>query len=246
MDNNAVLVAAKQEYTSQLQDTLLESMYLCFAETWEVKGYTPLKDFQKKMCEIPLWNQMVIDSKVKDILDLNKISVEYLDKLVEAVFLSNIKILSVVKLNNKKHVVNVKVPSTRNFIHKCYIESARAFYTKPYVFDSRCTDENRNEKIKTALTVISDSIDKTIRNLIPMEDILNEYLNSNGDEEEITQEPTKFDVDEPDFETPESDQEDEQEGHREHIEKLEDEDDEFMKPPETMKIEIPEEQNFFD
>lgn len=243
--DNSILLVAKQEYTNQLQDILLETMFLCFSGFWDSKTYTPLKDFQKKMCDIPVWNQNVIDAKVSDIITSNKVTTDFLDKLIEAVFLSNIKILSVVKLSDKRQTVNVKVPSTRNFIHKIYIECARAFYSKPYLFDPRGNEQSRETKIKDALTIISESIDKTIRNLIPMEDILNEYLNASEQDQAQDQaqeeKPEIFDVEEPDFDKNEPEEEAPDDEARDEDPES---DDEFMRPPpppqaETMNIPMP-------
>jgi hypothetical protein len=179
MDHN-LLVAARTEYTEKLQDVLSEGIYKGIKNIWnecKSEGKTNLlMKFQNKLCQIPKWNQDVIDKCCDETL----ISDGYLDKIIEAVFLSNVKILSVVKLNDNKKTINVSVPNTKHFIHRCYIESARRFYTDPYLIDDRESNVNTlNEiqrNIKRSLTVIRDSIEKTIRSMIPMEDILTKYL----------------------------------------------------------------------
>ena len=186
MDHN-LLVAARTEYTEKLQDVLSEGIYKGIKNIWnECKKESKtnlLMKFQNKLCQIPKWNQDVIDKCCDETL----ISDGYLDKIIEAVFLSNVKILSVVKLNASKKTINVSVPNTKHFIHRCYIESARRFYTDPYLIDDRESNSNTlNEiqrNIKRSLTVIRDSIEKTIRSMIPMEDILTKYLESEEQEE---------------------------------------------------------------
>ena len=186
--DNGLLIAARETYTEELQDILHLSIYDGIKKIWtncktEDKK-SPLKLFQSRLCLIPEWNQEVINDYYKKILKLSDMSEEYLDKIIEAVFLSNIKILSVVKLQAKKQVININVPETKNFIHKCFIETARQFYADPHLIDDRDiaapTEIARN--VKRSSRIIRDSIEKTIRNSIPMEEILNKYLDSHEDE----------------------------------------------------------------
>jgi hypothetical protein len=141
MDNNLIL-AARNEYTEQLQDILCEGIYQEIKNIWSscntLTELNVLKSFQLKLCQIPQWNQEIINGKCERTVK----SGEYLDKIIEAVFLSNVKILSVVKLNDKRKTINVNVPDTKHFIHRCYIESARAFYQDPYLVDDRENGSN--------------------------------------------------------------------------------------------------------
>jgi hypothetical protein len=205
----SLLIAARVEYTNQLQEMIYETIYCGIKKTWESckENENPLKCFQNKLCLIPEWNQEVISSYYKKILS-PELSAEYLDKIIEAVFLSNIKILSVVKLQNKKQVININVPDTKNFIHKCFIESARQFYSDPHLMDDR-DYYNSGEivrNVKRSYKIILESIEKTIRSMIPMEEILNKYLDSQeedvkiisesdheSDQEQVAENPIKSD-----------------------------------------------------
>lgn len=210
MDHN-LLVAARSEYTDKLQDILCEPICNGIKEIWErckkEHRNSPLSNFQKKLCSIPEWNQEVINVQLKKIISKNDLSNDYLDKIIEAVFLSNVKILSVVKLNDSKQTIDVKVPDTKNFIHRCFIESARRFYCDPYLIDDRESGSNTkqeiNRNVKRCNSTINDSIDKTIRAMIPMEDILNKYLkdqsevDSEASMEEEQHSPIKEETHEP-------------------------------------------------
>jgi hypothetical protein len=184
--DSTVLIAAKQEYTEQLYDILTEGMINISKELWTISksSINPLKVFQEKLCDIPNWNKQVLTKHYKTILERKDISEEFLEKVLEAVFLSNIKILSVVKLENKKQTVNIKIPDTQNFIHNCIIQLARELYQDPHLIDDR---ESKNSKIelqrnsKRLLKITRESIEKTIRNMIPMKDILDKYLEANDD-----------------------------------------------------------------
>jgi hypothetical protein len=70
MEHN-LLVAARSEYTEKLQDTLSESIYEGIKDIWlSSKGNkrSPLSEFQKKLCDVPKWNQDVIDNLCKQII----------------------------------------------------------------------------------------------------------------------------------------------------------------------------------
>lgn len=198
MEQN-LLVAAKTEYTEQLQDILKDSVYEHIKNIWnkckEENKTEVLQKFQHKLCTVPQMNQATIIEMAEKILEKNKISQDYLDKIIEAIFLSHIKILSVVKLNNKKHTVNVKVPDTKHFIHKCLVESARNFYSDPYLIDDREYGSNTKNEIKRNIKrshkIISESVDKTIRSMIPMEDILTQYLADQKDSDSESESDTE-------------------------------------------------------
>lgn len=183
---STVLIAAKQEYTEQLYDILTEGIVNILKDSWIVSkpSINPLRVFQEKLCDIPNWNKQVLTKHYKTILDKKDITEEFLEKVLEAVFLSNIKILSVVKLENKKQTVNIKIPDTQNFIHNCIIQLARELYQDPHLIDDR---ESKNSKIelqrnsKRLSKITRESIEKTIRNMIPMKDILDKYLEANDD-----------------------------------------------------------------
>jgi hypothetical protein len=180
------------EYTHQLQELLSKHIHEGIHGLWEEVRKTEkkslLKRFQEKLCFIPNWSQELVDKEYSRIT--KSVSKDYLDKLLEAVFLSNIKILSVVKLNNSSRKIDVNVPDTKHFIHKCYIETAREFYSDPYMIEDRSTHITNSEfhsNYKRRFQVINDCIEKTIRNTIPMEEILNKYLSI--EEPELQQEP---------------------------------------------------------
>lgn len=210
MEHN-LLVAARAEYTEQLRDILSDGIQQGIKKIWDdCKSETKtnvLSSFQKKLCSIPEWNQEIINVRCKRAVEDYGISEEYLDKIIEAVFLSNVKILSVVKLNDKKQTINVSVPDTKHFIHRCYIESARRFYADPYLVDDRESGSNTQSEIqrnvKRSNIAIRDSIERTIRGMIPMEDILTKYLDAAAeDDTEIdhTEEEIHEPEPEPDFE----------------------------------------------
>ena len=179
------LVAAKKEYTTQLCDILSPLLYMGFKSIWKNckdTGKASLKSFQEKLTSVPIWNQDIIDNEYNRIV--KETDCQWLDKLIEAVFLSNVKVLSTVRIGKAK-TINIVVPETKRFIHQCYIEGARRLWQDPYLIDDRpnsltYAELKRNEKRMTL--TLADSIEKTISKLIPIQNILESYLNDIDDE----------------------------------------------------------------
>jgi hypothetical protein len=180
MDDSSSLVEAKKLYTQQLIDILSpllhEGLKSIFETCKNPENKKVLMTFQEKLKSIPIWNQTIIDKEYTRIID--KTDCNWLDKLIEAVFVSNVKVLSSVSIKTAKSI-NIKVPETKNFIHKCYIECARFFYEDPELIDDRellLSISEIQKNMKRSLLGISNSIEKTIRELIPLQEILEHYL----------------------------------------------------------------------
>lgn len=193
------LVAAKQEYTTQLCNILTPLIYKGFKSIWKncrSNGKNSLKSFQEKLTSVPIWNQDVIDNEYSRIV--KETDCNWLDKLIEAVFLSNVKVLSTIRIGKVK-TIDITVPETKKFIHHCYIESARRLWQDPYLIDDRednltYTELKRNEKRMNV--ALAEAIEKTISNLIPIQNILESYLND-IEEAELEIEPEPFEDEEP-------------------------------------------------
>jgi len=173
------IVEAKKQYTQQLIDILTPFIYQglkSILQTCKTDSKV-LRTFQEKLCSVPKWNQDIIDR------EYNRIIIEhdndFLEKLIEAVFISNVKVLSTIRVGRNKPI-NIKVPEAKTFLHKCYVECARYIYQDPYLMDDRETHLSFAEiqrNIKRSQIAINTCIDKTIRDLIPIQSILENYLN---------------------------------------------------------------------
>lgn len=193
------LVAAKQEYTNQLCDILTPLLYKGFKSIWKhcrSNGKNSLKSFQEKLTTVPIWNQDVIDNEYSRIV--KETDCNWLDKLIEAVFLSNVKVLSTIRIGKVK-TIDITVPETKKFIHHCYIEGARRLWQDPYLIDDRednlsYTELKRNEK--RMCVTLDDAIEKTISKLIPIQNILESYLTDIEGSGELEIEPEPFEDEE--------------------------------------------------
>ena len=207
MNSVPVLVEAKKEYTNQLQQILAPRLYEGLKSIYDdllvalsnemiesnVQSSSAVKAFQRSLREIPLWNQDMINNEYNRIEKISKC--DYFEKLLEAVFVTNIKILSSVQLNENAQNYKINVPSSSHFVHKCYIECSKELYKNPYIFDMsrNLSPKERHSNLRDSLNVINHSISNAVREMLPIREILSQGLlekesQSIVSEEELTEE----------------------------------------------------------
>ena len=190
-----ILVDAKNEYTKQLTNILVPYIYegveSIYQDSLNLDSKNVLKQFQNLLQKVPKWNQEMIDNETKRIIDASKCN--YLGDLLTAVFVANAKILTAVATIHKGKKIQLRVPQISEFIHKCYIESAREFYKNPYLFDKSCRSIEKHRNLRESLSNINASIVEAVRKLLPMQEILQQYLGDSFGmhEEDISITPQK-------------------------------------------------------
>ena len=176
--NSQYLLEVKHEYSRQLCNLLVPVMYegihSIYNEATKNKKDTPMKIFQILLSRIPQWNQHIITNEYQRIL--NKTQCDFIADLITAVFISHAKILSSVKSKKKSKTLNLKVPNGDYFIHKAYIECARYFWKNPYLFCDNISTIEYQRNMREAESVIEQSINETVRKLLPVKNILQQYI----------------------------------------------------------------------
>ena len=177
--NSPVFAQAKIEYTKQLIDVLkipiyegLQSIYTDSKLTY-ADGYDELPNiFRKRIENVPKWNVDMIENEVDRIVRVS--NCDWLEDLITAVFISHTKILASLGNNSKR--VNLTIPKSSNFIHKCYINSAREIWKNPYLFDESVSSSEYQKNIKYIENLIEESIHQTIRKALPVKEILRDHF----------------------------------------------------------------------
>ena len=175
---NVLLVQAKEEYVAQIADCLAPFVINVINTYWSNAqknasiGGGFVHDLQRKLREIPTWNQSMIDSQVVAITNKYK----YLPELIAAVFVSYVKILSSVKIHANKPHIQLKLPADDVFVHKVYVLTAKSFYSDPGLVKS---------PRDIRLAVVKNSVERAVRELLPIEDILHAYLGASVDNDGI-------------------------------------------------------------
>ena len=195
MNSLNILVEAKKEYTNQLQKILTPRIYEGFKSIYEeilkvltdeiqekkTQSSSVIKTFQKTLKEIPQWNQEMINNEYNRIEKTS--NCDYFDNLIEAVFITNTKILTSVQINDdKSQNIKINIPQSPHFIHKCYMECAKEIYKNPYIFDQskNLLSKEKHINLRDALNLIDNSINNAIRELLPIRDILMQGITKNN------------------------------------------------------------------
>ena len=185
MSDSREWTAARDEYTYQLVQEIaprileiFEEIYnKCREEAGDEKEEYTLVLFQLALQKIPHWNNISVEKVCKNIITGYPSLMDH----VAAVFVSNIQILSCVRLDadNKKDV-HIKIPSRDSFIHKTIIQCADNIFQDPMVFWHKIPVGERGDNRKKKKELISESIQEAIRDMLPIQEILKEYLSETG------------------------------------------------------------------
>ena len=174
--NVNVLVAAKEEYTRQLISTIQHDIYFILKSIFNDSQERNLRraisysNFQLELKEVPQWTSYKLDSKIQELAK----KYPFLMDLITAIFVSHVKILACVRLKSDNKSIKIKVPNLNTFLHKLLIKCCETLYYEPQTI---------NFEKHAVIQIISDSIEDTIANQIPIEYILSEYLAGAFDEE---------------------------------------------------------------
>jgi hypothetical protein len=148
-----------------------ESLKLC-NENNEQDKY--LMTFQNFISRVPKWNQNIIKDETNRIKESSGCG--YLEELVTCVHIIKLKALTCARVGQKQKKINIDIPPLENFIHKIYINVARKLYTNVYLFEHSNKPLQIQKHNREFEIIIKESILLTIRDSIPVEEILRAYL----------------------------------------------------------------------
>lgn len=184
--NTPIFAQAKVEYTAQLVDMLYPHMFDGVKSIYDEskllygrKKMPILLIFRELLEKVPIWNSEIIDSECSRIVSNS--SCDYIDDLITAVFISHTKILTSIGPNKSFQKINVTIPKTSTFVHKCYINTARELWKNPYLFNENIPGHEFQKNNKEIEEIIKKCIENTIRNSLPIKDILKEHLEGETD-----------------------------------------------------------------
>lgn len=189
------LYESKNEWASRLVNILTpavidgvrsifnESYKLCMDNEEEEKY---LMTFQNLLARVAKWNGTIIDEETKRISNISKC--EYLEDLVTCVHIVHLKALTSIRVASKQKKVDINIPKINDFIHKVYIVVARNVYKNVYLFEKGIAPLQYQKNMRELEIIVKESILTTIREGIPVADILRAYIDETTEEEEIVEE----------------------------------------------------------
>lgn len=180
MENLNILVEAKREYLEQLSILMCPVMIDVFDAMYEEsyklsKGRKVLLMFQQVLRDVPEWSETMAKSHTDNITN----RCDFFKKLVAAVFVCSVKILSAVRLSMENVKLKVDLPTNEVFIHSCYKSAAKDLYKNPYIFTENQSEHSRNDQLYDRFALC---IENTVKGLIPVHEILRTYMTDHTDD----------------------------------------------------------------
>jgi hypothetical protein len=206
MDDYSVtsLYESKNEWASRLVNILTpliqegfrsifdESVKLCVGNKEQDKY---LMTFQNLLTRVPKWNPNIIKEETSRIKERSTCG--YLEDLITCVHIIHLKCMTVMRVGSKQKKVDIKIPHLSDFIHKIYVNSARKLYSNVYIFEKGILPLHIQRNNREFEIIVKECIYNTIRDNIPVEDLIKMYLEETiedvveitENEEVIKQEP---------------------------------------------------------
>lgn len=197
MDDYSVssLTESKNEWCARLVNTLTpaiiagiksiyEEAYKLCRENDEEDKY--LMTFQTFLSRVPKWNSTIIENETKRIIEVSSCS--YLEDLITCVHVIQLKALTCIRVGQQQKKIDINIPSLSNFIHKVYVNVARKVYTNVYLFEKGIAPLQIQKHNRELELIIRECIMNTIRDTMPVEEILKAYMSETTEEEVEVQE----------------------------------------------------------
>jgi hypothetical protein len=206
MDDYSVtsLYESKNEWASRLVNILTpliqegfrsifdEAVKLCVGSKEQDKY---LMTFQNLLSRVPKWNPNIIKDETARIKERSTCG--YLEDLITCVHIIHLKCMTVMRVGTKQKKVDIKIPQLSDFIHKIYVNSARKLYSNVYIFEKGIQPLHTQRNNREFEIIVKECIYNTIRDNIPVEDLIKMYLEETiedvvevtENEEVIKQEP---------------------------------------------------------
>jgi hypothetical protein len=188
MENVATYSEARSEYTKQLASLIVPALFIWFQKMWSRNSGDKqrcLSLFQGECEEIGRWNQDRIQDEVRALIERS--GCDYMEELMTAVFVAHTKVLTAIRLSTKQKKLSITVPKLDHFLHRIFKESARCFWKTPFLFMDAGNVVERQKNMLQAEQLLTEAISTAVRGLLPVKQILKDYLEDDGDETEVTE-----------------------------------------------------------
>jgi hypothetical protein len=130
--------------------------------------------FQNFLNNIPKWSAEIVENEKQRIITSS--ACNYLEDLITCVHITQLKSLTSTRVGLKQKKINIDIPDLHKFIHKTYINVARKVYVNIYLFEKNIKPLQVQKNNRELELLIKECILNTIRESIPIEHILQMYL----------------------------------------------------------------------
>lgn len=188
--NLNVLSEAKNEYSSRLLNILtplvIQGVKSIFNEAVDLcndndENEKYLMTFQNFLSRVPNWNSNIINEETKRIINVSKCN--YLEDLLTCVHITQVKILTSIRVSNQQKKIDIDIPKLGEFVHSVYISFARKLYKNSYLFEKDIMPLDYQKNMRECEVLCRESILEVIRDSMPIEHILRAYMDETVHEE---------------------------------------------------------------
>lgn len=181
--NLSTIIESKNEWCARLTNTLtpcvIEGLRSIFTEAYDVclensEETKYLMTFQNFLNNIPKWSSEIVENEKQRIITSS--ACNYLEDLITCVHITQLKALTSTRVGLKQKKINIDIPDLHKFIHKTYINVARKVYVNIYLFEKDLKPLQVQKNNRELEIIIKECILNTIRESIPIEHILQMYL----------------------------------------------------------------------
>ncbi len=178
----ATFSEARSEYTKQLATYIVPPLVGWFQQLWSRNALDRnrcMALFQTECEEIARWNQDRIHDEVRVLIERS--GCDYMEELMTAVFIAHTKVLTAVRLSTKQKKLSITVPKLDHFIHRVFRETARVFWKAPFLFIETGTVMDRQKNVLQIEALATEAITSAVRTLLPVKQILRDYMDEEED-----------------------------------------------------------------
>jgi len=191
----ANIIDSKNELCARLMYTLtpcfIEGLRSIFNEAYSVciendEETKYLMTFQNFLNNIPKWSSEIVENEKQRIIISSACS--YLEDLISCVYINRLKFLTTSRVGLQQKKINIDIPDLNKFIHKAYINIARKIYVNIYLFERDIKPLQIQKNNRELEIIIKECILNTIRESIPIEEILRMYLDETQETDVVIEE----------------------------------------------------------
>ena len=189
------IIDSKNELCAQLMYTLtpcfIEGLRSIFNEAYSVciendEETKYLMTFQNFLNNIPKWSSEIVENEKQRIIISS--ACNYLEDLISCVYINRLKSLTTSRVGLQQKKINIDIPDLNKFIHKAYINIARKIYVNIYLFERDIKPLQIQKNNRELEIIIKECILNTIRESIPIEEILRMYLDETQETDVVIEE----------------------------------------------------------
>jgi|TARA_A200000113_G_C8818627_1_gene339670 hypothetical protein len=140
-----------------------------------------LMTLQNLISRIPKWNNSMLEAEFNRIVEQSNCT--YLNDLLSCVHVIQLKILTCVRAGKEQKKIDIDIPKFTTFLHNVYINAARKIYSNIYLYENNVPPLQKQKHNRELEMFIQEAIINTIRDNMPIEELLKAYIDEHVEED---------------------------------------------------------------